>query len=79
MLAMKLAVADFLAGINGKDVILILDEVFAELDSGKSRALMKVLMGYGQVFIATAGDLQFAGANYKMFFVENGNIEERAV
>jgi DNA replication and repair protein RecF len=76
MLAMKLAVADFLASINGKDVILILDEVFAELDSEKSRALMKILANYRQVFIATAGDFRFDNVDYKKFFVVNGKIEE---
>lgn len=76
MLALKLAVADFLSNANGRDVILILDEVFAELDGEKSRALMNALSGYRQVFIATAGELSFDKTKYKRFLVEDGKIEE---
>jgi DNA replication and repair protein RecF len=76
MLAMKLAVADYLSTITGNDVILILDEVFAELDSIKSQALMKTLGKHKQVFIATAGELEFNEQKIKKFLVVDGKIEE---
>ena len=76
MLAMKLAVAEYLAKITENDVILILDEVFAELDNSKSRALMKTLNKHKQVFIATAGELDFHDQDIKKFLVVDGKIEE---
>lgn len=76
MLAIKLATADYLSQVNGKDVILILDEVFAELDKAKSQSLMQALTGHKQVFIATAGELTFDKAKAKVFKVESGQVEE---
>jgi len=76
MLAMKLAVADLLSDAKQEQVTLILDEVFAELDNNKSKALMDVLSGYGQVFMATAGELDFDDIPIRKFRVENGKISD---
>ncbi len=76
MLAMKLAVADLLSELKEEKVILILDEIFAELDNVKSRALMEALADYRQVFMATAGKFDFKGLPMKKFHVDNGKIKE---
>lgn len=76
MLAMKLAAADLLSEIKGEKVILILDEIFAELDNVKSVALMEALAGYGQVFMATAGEYDFHDMPVKKFYVNDGKIKE---
>ncbi|MCP4580432.1 MAG: DNA replication and repair protein RecF [candidate division Zixibacteria bacterium] len=76
MLAMKLAVADLLSEVKQEQVTLILDEVFAELDSVKSQALMDVLSGYGQVFMATAGEFDFGDIPIRRVHVENGKTSD---
>jgi DNA replication and repair protein RecF len=76
MLALKLAVAQYMTSITDKDVVLILDEVFAELDSFKSRSLMNTLSRYKQVFIATAGEFSYLGSKVKRFLVDDGVITE---
>ncbi len=76
MLSIKLAAADYLSHINGRDVILVLDEVFAELDKAKGISLMKALAGHKQVFIATAGESGFDDIEVKTFNVRAGRIEE---
>ena len=76
MLAMKLAVADRLSEIKQEQVTLILDEVFAELDKAKSKALIDVLTGHRQVFIATAGDFDFTGIPVKKYYIDNGKVNE---
>lgn len=76
MLAMKLAAADLLSEIKGEKVMLILDEIFAELDNVKSIALMEELAGYGQVFMATAGEYDFKDLPVKKFHVNSGKIKE---
>ena len=74
MIAMKLAAADFLSHIKDEPVMLVLDEVFAELDNTKAGALMGTLSGYGQVFMATAGEFGFTGNQFTRFDVNNGKI-----
>jgi len=76
MLAMKLAVADLISRLKEEKVMLILDEVFSELDNIKNLALMKALSGYKQVFMATAGEFDFKGLPVKKFHVKEGKIKE---
>jgi len=76
MLAMKLAVADLLTEVKDEKVMLILDEIFSELDSVKSLALMEALSDYKQVFMATAGEYDFKGLPVKKFRVNSGKIKE---
>jgi DNA replication and repair protein RecF len=76
MISIKLATAEFLSKSGGGDVILILDEAFAELDMAKSRALMETLANRKQVFVATAGLFADAGLKVKRFMVQNGRVSE---
>jgi len=78
MLALKMAVAEYLANISANDIALILDEAFAELDSYKSRSLMNALAGHKQVFIATAGEFAYRDKHIKRFLVSDGVVEEQA-
>ena len=61
-LALKLAAARLLEEASGLPPILLLDDVFAELDSGRRERLGAMIKGLGQVFITTPGrgDLPFA-------------------
>lgn len=74
MIALKLGAAEFLSQTDSGDVILILDEAFAELDLAKSKALMEILAGKRQVFIATAGMFSDMGLKVERFSVTNGKI-----
>lgn len=76
MLSIKLAVADYLSHIYDRNVVLILDEAFAELDKAKSLSLMTALANHKQVFIATAGELDLESRGAKVFRVDDGRIEE---
>lgn len=54
-LAMKLAVAELLRQRNpGEDPVLILDDVFAELDLERRQKLAEGIVGFEQVFITAA-------------------------
>jgi DNA replication and repair protein RecF len=61
-LALKLAAANLLEEASGMPPILILDDVFAELDPGRRERLGALVAGRGQAFIATPRreDLPFA-------------------
>lgn len=74
MLAIKLATAEYLALAKGREAALILDEVFAELDKHKSEALMNALTGQKQVFIATAGEFDFADLPLAAYHIDSGRI-----
>ncbi|MDO4792353.1 MAG: DNA replication/repair protein RecF [Buchananella hordeovulneris] len=52
-LALKLAAFELLRGLDG-DPVLILDDVFAELDSRRRAALVEAIRGVEQVFITAA-------------------------
>jgi DNA replication and repair protein RecF len=60
-LAVKLASAQLLEARNGRPPILLLDDVFAELDEARRRRIGEMIRGKGQVFIANprAADLPF--------------------
>lgn len=61
-LALKLAAARLLEETTGLPPILILDDVFAELDPGRRERFGALIAGHGQAFIATPRreDLPFA-------------------
>jgi DNA replication and repair protein RecF len=64
-LALKLAAARLLEEASGLPPILILDDVFAELDPGRRERFGALIAGRGQAFIATPRreDLPFAVEN----------------
>lgn len=74
-LALRLAEARLLAE-DGDDAILILDDVFAELDVGRRRRLVELLGSAPQVFVTAAvpDDVpaELTGATYH---VSNGTVE----
>ncbi len=60
-LSIKLASAQLLEARSGRPPILLLDDVFAELDEARRRRIGDMIRGKGQVFIANprAADLPF--------------------
>ncbi len=74
-LAIKLAVYDILKDARGSNPVLLLDEIFAELDKDRCSALIKSFADFSQVFLTTAleppDELKEAGRSFK---VENGQV-----
>lgn len=54
LLALKLVAGEYMSEIKGEAPILILDEVFSELDERRTRAVLSSMLSGGQVFIATS-------------------------
>jgi DNA replication and repair protein RecF len=61
ILAMKLAETDLL-GVDGPRPIVLLDDVFSELDPERARRLSELLAGRGQVIVTTADPATLEGA-----------------
>lgn len=74
--AMKLAEAQFLWQQLGSAPILLLDDIFAELDATRTGKLIELLPTYGQVFItaAKASDLGTYGHQFRRFKVCAGTV-----
>lgn len=74
-LAIKLAVFEWLRELSGEDPLLILDDVFAELDQQRRDKLAQLVVPVEQVFLTVAapGDLpeQLVG---KVFHVSGGSV-----
>jgi DNA replication and repair protein RecF len=60
MLALKFAAWEMLSKRRGEPAILVMDEAFAALDSARSKTLLELLSGFGQVFLASASEMIFA-------------------
>ena len=56
-LALRLAAHRVIADVVGTDPVLLLDDVFSELDPDRSRALVAALPIGAQTLITTAGSL----------------------
>ena len=76
MISIMLAAAGEVAERAGHEVGLLLDEAFAELDNYKSMALIEMLGDFNQVFMATAGTLNFNRLPCRRFRVDRGKITE---
>jgi DNA replication and repair protein RecF len=78
MIAMKLAALKVLTEHRGEPAILVLDEAFAALDRERSRALLNLLSGLGQVFLASAGFKEQSGDfKLKVYDILDGVVKER--
>lgn len=62
LLAWKLAEAAFLESLTGRYPVLLMDDVFAELDRRRSDAAMELVTSFGQVFVTAASE---TGVNFK--------------
>ena len=74
--ALKLAVYDLLCRHHGSPPILLLDEVFAELDDARSGSLVSAFAGFDQLLLTTAGQPpEPLRAGGKCFRVSAGQVE----
>ena len=80
ILAMKLAETDLL-GADGPRPIVLLDDVFSELDPDRAGRLSDLLAGRGQVIVTTAdpGTLEAARRRQAAVWrIELGQLEQEA-
>ena len=75
-IALKLAAARQLEMSREGAPVLLLDDVFAELDVDRTRALFKLFERFGQVFVATAkeSDLAGCGDHLGRMFISGGEV-----
>jgi len=72
-LALRLAAYRHLASVLDDAPVLLLDDVFSELDDGRSRKLLSYLTGE-QIFLTTATDLPSGVEWAAMFDIDGGTI-----
>jgi DNA replication and repair protein RecF len=76
-IALKLAVYDLLKEQRQTAPLLLLDEIFAELDGRRSQALLEAFGEYEQLFLTTAGEPPSKlAADGRRFRIGGGAIEE---
>ena len=68
ILALKFAEREYLALRTGRRPLLLVDDVFSELDEPRRRGLQERLQGGGQVFLTTADPRQLQGMVGASFF-----------
>lgn len=78
LLSLKLGLAHIVYEKDGQYPILLLDDVFSELDEGRKRTLIQMLPEQMQIFITSAEPIQTDWFKRKVFFytIENGTIKE---
>jgi DNA replication and repair protein RecF len=74
-IALKLAVFDYLKKIRRETPILLLDEIFAELDENRKELLVELFGQFGQLFLTTASQVpQKLRETSRRFKIENGAV-----
>jgi len=74
-IALKLAVFDYLKKIRRTAPILLLDEIFAELDPKRQEMLIDAFGGFGQLFLTTASHVPSAlSVGSHNFRIKNGKV-----
>ncbi len=78
-LALKLSELELVHKLSGYYPLLLLDDVFSELDSNRRQALLSLMLNKAQIFITCteiANDLQKLNpADYQLFKVQAGCIK----
>jgi DNA replication and repair protein RecF len=78
LLSIKLAILRLVERKTGKIPILILDDIFSELDEKKKRNVVKRIKDVNQIFITTTSIVEMSDIECKYFMIEQGKkIEER--
>lgn len=75
LMACKLAEFDFLERKRAETPILLLDDVFSELDAGRRTNVWRTVIGRGQVFVTAANDVDVVGREQaKVLRIEAGRV-----
>jgi DNA replication and repair protein RecF len=82
LIALKIAEFFYLQDRSGETPILLLDDIFSELDEHRARQLLHFVEGLSQAFI-TSTSLSFFekgtnfGESHKRFLIRNGTATEQ--
>jgi len=82
LIALKIAEFFYLKDRSGETPILLLDDIFSELDEHRARKLLHFVEGLSQTFI-TSTNLRFFenaatfGNSHKRFLIRNGTVAEQ--
>ena len=75
--SLKLAVFNYLKNVRNITPILLLDEIFAELDARRQAAVTDALSGFGQLFLTTASTVpEKLAENSRKFRIIDGAVNE---
>jgi DNA replication and repair protein RecF len=78
LLSIKMAILRLVEKKSGKTPILILDDIFSELDEKKKKNVVKRIKDVNQIFITTTSIVELSDIECKYFMIEQGKkIEER--
>lgn len=73
--ALKMGVFEYLKSIRNDMPILLLDEIFAELDESRKELLVETFGQFGQLFLTSASGLpESLSKNSQRFEIENGVV-----
>ncbi|RKX27170.1 MAG: hypothetical protein DRP46_10165 [Candidatus Zixiibacteriota bacterium] len=73
--SLKLAVFEYLKKIRGIKPVLLLDEIFAELDPGRKEMLVELFGDFGQIFLTSASEIpETLNSRVRRFKIENGAV-----
>ena len=73
--SLKLAVFDYLKKARGVSPVLLLDEIFAELDAGRKEMLVELFGEFGQIFLTSASEIpETLMSRARRFNIENGAV-----
>jgi DNA replication and repair protein RecF len=76
-IALKLAVYHLLSESRGIRPVLLLDEIFAELDANRTSRLVASFGSFGQIFLTTAdGPPEGLISDCRSFWIRGGNVAE---
>lgn len=78
--AMKMSEAVFIQNQIETPPLLLLDDIFAELDATRTARLIELLPSFGQVFITAAkeSDIGNYGKKFRQFHVQAGTVTPKA-
>jgi DNA replication and repair protein RecF len=86
VIALKLAQFEFLKRTNTQTTpLLLLDDIFDKLDAQRVEEIVSLVAGddFGQIFITDTNRehldkiLSTSSHDYKIFYVDNGHVQER--
>jgi recombinational DNA repair ATPase RecF len=70
-----MAVFDYLKKIRRETPVLMLDEIFAELDNNRKEILVELFGQFGQLFLTTASQIpEKLLQTSRAFKIENGTV-----
>ena len=74
LIALKLAEIEFIESVSGEKPVLLLDDVFSELDKSRQNYLLNAISGFQSFVTATHLDFSLDGA--KIFNINKGGVAQ---